>query len=89
MAESTTSSRSFAVVVPLLVSAVLAVLLWPELQVARWDLNDNVFHRLLVERVVEAAEGGESPLDLWVSEICLGYPVLRSYQPLGHWLTAA
>ena len=58
--------------------------LWPELAVSRVDLNDNVFHFTLTERMVQAVERGENPLDCWSSEWSLGYPVLRTYQPLAH-----
>ena len=71
--------------------AVLAVnitALWPELSISRVDLNDNVFHFTLIERMVQAVERGESPLDNWSPEWTLGYPVLRIYQPLSHALVA-
>ena len=56
----------------------------------RWpDLNDNVLHYTLAARVVEAVDRGESPLDFWVSEWTLGYPVPRTYQPLGHLVVAS
>src|ERR1035441_10798095 len=60
--------------------------LWPELSISRVDLNDNVFHFTLVERMVQAVEHGENPLDCWSPEWSLGYPVLRTYQPLAHTL---
>lgn len=52
------------------------------------DLNDNVLHYTLAARVVAAIDRGESPLDFWVSEWTLGYPVPRTYQPLGHLVVA-
>jgi uncharacterized membrane protein len=66
------------------VLAVNSVALWPELSISRVDLNDNVFHFSLIERMVQTVERGESPLDNWSSEWSLGYPVLRTYQPLAH-----
>jgi uncharacterized membrane protein len=75
-----------------LLAAVLAVNaagLWPELSVSRVDLNDNVFHFTLIERMVQAVERGESPLDGWSPEWSLGYPVLRTYQPLAHILVTS
>ncbi|MBZ5677905.1 MAG: glycosyltransferase family 39 protein [Acidobacteriia bacterium] len=75
----------------MLLCAVLAVnvtALWPELSISRVDLNDNVFHFTLIERMVQAVERGESPLDNWSPEWTLGYPVLRTYQPLSHALVA-
>jgi uncharacterized membrane protein len=68
----------------LTVLVVNALSLWPELSISRVDLNDNVLHYTLVERMVQAVERGENPLDCWSPEWSLGYPVLRTYQPLGH-----
>ena len=72
----------------LTVLVVNAVGLWPELSISRVDLNDNVLHFTLVERIVQAVERGENPLDCWSPEWSLGYPVLRTYQPLSHALVA-
>ena len=72
----------------LAVLVVNAVGLWPELSISRVDLNDNVLHFTLVERIVQAVERGENPLDCWSPEWSLGYPVLRTYQPLAHALVA-
>ena len=68
----------------LTVLVVNAVGLWPELSISRVDLNDNVLHFTLVERMAQAVERGENPLDCWSPEWSLGYPVLRTYQPLAH-----
>jgi uncharacterized membrane protein len=73
----------------LAVLVVNAVALRAELTVSRVDLNDNVFHFTLIERIVQTAERGENPLDVWSPEWSLGYPVLRTYQPLAHLLVAA
>lgn len=76
----------------LAVAAALALnLYWltPELTVARFDLNDNVMHYGLAVRMAEAIEHGENPFDHWVSEWTLGYPVPRTYQPLGSFSVAA
>ncbi len=59
-----------------------------ELAISRADLNDNVLHFTLIERMVEAVERGEHPADFWVSEWTLGYPVPRTYQILGHGVVA-
>ena len=76
----------FALLLTVLV--VNALGLWPEISISRVDLNDNVFHFTLVERIVQAVERGENPLDCWSPEWSLGYPVLRTYQPLAHALVA-
>ena len=73
-----------ALVLLLAVLVVNAAGLWPEMAVSRVDLNDNVFHFTLTERMVQAVERGENPLDCWSPEWSLGYPVLRTYQPLAH-----
>ena len=84
-----TREKLLALALLLTVLAVNAAGLWPELAVSRVDLNDNVFHFTLVERMVQAVERGENPLDCWSGEWSLGYPVLRTYQPLAHALVAA
>ena len=69
-----------------LVAAVVltqAVALWHELEISRVDRNDNVLHYTLIERMTDALRAGQNPLDLWVPEWSLGYPVTRTYQPLG------
>jgi uncharacterized membrane protein len=79
-------SREKLLAVALLLAALVvnAVGLWPEISISRVDLNDNVFHFTLVERMAQAVEHGENPLDFWSPEWSLGYPVLRTYQPLSH-----
>ena len=59
-----------------------------ELTTGRFDLNDSVLHYTLVDRMAEAMERGENPLDFWVPEFTFGYPVARTYQILGHILIA-
>src|SRR5262245_26684043 len=61
-----------------------AVVLFPEISIGRFPLNDSVLHLAMAQRMVRAMEGGENPLDCWTSEWTLGYPVSRTYQPLGH-----
>jgi hypothetical protein len=65
-----------------------AAALRPELTISRVDLNDNVLHYTLVERIVDAVQLGENPLDCWSAEWSFGFPVLRMYQPLAHFLVA-
>ncbi|HLX44843.1 MAG TPA: glycosyltransferase family 39 protein [Bryobacteraceae bacterium] len=65
-----------------------AVGLLPELAISRVDLNDNVLHFPLIQGVVQAIEHGRNPFDWWAPEWSLGYPVLRTYQPLAHALVA-
>jgi hypothetical protein len=84
-----TSPKRTVVVGLAVLAAVHAYFLWPELQVSRLDLNDNVMHLTLTSRLVQAIERGENPLDFWVSEWTLGYPVPRTYQTLGHFVPAA
>src|SRR5579883_599752 len=83
-------NRETAISVCLLLLVLLAnaIGLWPELTISRVSLNDSVLHYTLVERVVQAVEHGENPLDCWSAEWGLGFPVLRIYQPLAHLLVA-
>jgi len=60
----------------------------PELTISRVDLNDNAFHYPLIADMVRQMEQGHNPFDWWAPEWCLGYPVLRTYQPLGHFIVA-
>jgi uncharacterized membrane protein len=61
----------------------------PELRIERVPINDVVYHLAASERLATAFERGEPFLDPWVSEWALGYPVWRTYQPLGHIVAAA
>jgi uncharacterized membrane protein len=61
----------------------------PEMRIGRVPLNDVVFHLAASERMETSFERGEPFLDPWVSEWALGYPVWRSYQPVGHVVAAA
>jgi hypothetical protein len=63
-----------------------AIALAPELDVARVDLNDSVFHFTIIDRLVQRLAAGQSVLDFWMPEWSFGFPVVRDYQPLGHWL---
>src|SRR4051812_10880355 len=81
-------SSNWPLLCVLLLVGVNALALSGELRAGRFDLNDSVLHYTLVERVVQAVERGENPLDFWVSEWSLGYPVARSYQMLGHFSLA-
>ncbi|HXB71736.1 MAG TPA: glycosyltransferase family 39 protein [Candidatus Acidoferrales bacterium] len=77
---------SLALLLLLAVLIVNTIGLWPELSISRVDLNDNVYHFTLIERIVQAIDRGENPLDCWSPEWTMGYPVLRIYQPLAHLL---
>lgn len=67
-----------------LVVIVNAAALAPELDIGRVNLNDTVFHFTILDRLVQAPA-----LEFWMPEWSFGYPVLRGYQPLGHWLAAS
>lgn len=66
-----------------------AAALAPEISIGRVNLNDSVFHFTIIDRLVQQIGAGRSPLEFWMPEWSFGYPVLRGYQPLGHWLVAA
>ena len=86
MTPSRASTLAGLILLVVLIGNALA--LRAELSISRADLNDNVFHLTLIERIVQAVEHGENPLDVWSPEWSLGYPVLRTYQPLAHFLVA-
>lgn len=66
-----------------------ALVLAPEIAIGRVDLNDTVFHYTVIDRLVQRIGPGQATLDFWMPEWTFGYPVVRGYQPLGHWLVAA
>ena len=66
-----------------------AIGLAPELTIGRQDRNDGAMHFPLVAGMVHAIERGDYPFDFWAPESSLGYPVLRTYQPLAHAIVAA
>src|SRR5579872_3726525 len=66
------------------VSILHAVVLAPELTISRVDLNDNAMHWPIIEDMAQAIERGDNPVDWWAPEWSMGYPVLRTYQPLAH-----
>jgi hypothetical protein len=77
-------TRGLARAIVVLVVIANAVALVAELEIGRVNLNDNVFHFTILDRLVQ-----QPALELWMPEWSFGYPVLRGYQPLGHWLAAA
>src|SRR6266545_7848003 len=76
-------------VVLLAVVAASAVGMWPDLAASRVDLNDNVSHFAMIERIVDVVQHGGNPLDAWSPEWTFGFPMLRDYQTLAHLLVAA
>ncbi len=83
-------SKERLVALSLLAAVLLAnaIGLAPELSISRVDRNDNAMHYPLVAGMVDAIERGGNPFDWWAPEWSLGYPVLRTYQPLGHAIVA-
>jgi hypothetical protein len=67
-----------------LVVLVNATALAPELEIGRVNLNDTVFHFTILDRLVQ-----QPALEFWMPEWSFGYPVLRGYQPFGHWLAVS
>src|SRR5262245_7986872 len=76
--------REWGLLCVLVMVAANAYALRDELAAGRFDLNDSVFHYTLMDRTAESIENGENPLDHWVSEWTLGYPVPRTYPVLAH-----
>ena len=77
-----------AVFILLFIVAVSATGMWPDLAASRIDLNDNISHFALIERIVGTVEHGGNPLDAWSPEWTFGFPMLRLYQTLAHLLVA-
>ena len=88
MSRFPVSSREISWGVVILWTLIHAFALRHELTITTVDLNDNVYHYTLAARMAQALESGENPLDCWASEWSLGYPVPRTYQPLGHIVAA-
>lgn len=65
-----------------------AWVLYPEIEISRVDLNDSVFHYTIADSIVSRVNSAKQPLDFWMNEWTFGYPVVRDYQPLAHWLVA-
>jgi uncharacterized membrane protein len=79
------TARAIVTVVVALGATVLA----PEISIGRVDLNDSVFHFGVIDRLAQRVRDGQPVLDFWMPEWSFGYPVVRTYQPLGHWLVVA
>ena len=76
--------RRFSLILLAAVLVVNCVVLWPELSIAKVDLNDNVSHLVFIHGMVNAVETGQNPIDFWSPECSTGFPVFRVYQPLAH-----
>ena len=59
-----------------------AVALLPEITIPVPSNNDDATHFLLIQRMSEAFARGENPLDFWLPQVELGFPLLVYYQPL-------
>ena len=78
---------AFSLLAVVLIANVIGLV--PELTISRVDLNDNAMHFPMVAEMVQAIERGDNPFDWWAPEWSLGYPMLRTYQPLAHAIVAA
>src|SRR2546430_1376152 len=67
------------------VVAAHAIVLWPEIATGAERNNDFISHFTLIQGMAQAA----NPLDFWSPEVSLGFPVMRTYQPLAHLLVVA
>jgi hypothetical protein len=83
-----TARLARAVPVLLVAAACLfnAVAYLSEVLVAAPDINDDVFHFGLIQRMNAAWEAGGHPLDTWIGYWGQGFPVLRYYQHLPHFV---
>lgn len=86
--QPTAATARFARAVPLLLVAAAclfnALAYQSELRDPAPDVNDDVFHFGLVQRMNDAWGAGGDPLDTWVGDWGQGFPVLRYYQHLPH-----
>lgn len=57
-----------------------------ELRIAAPDINDDVYHLGLIRAIDAAWASGGHPLDTWVGAWGQGFPVLRYYQHLPHFV---
>lgn len=76
-------------IAPLAVAVIQMIALRAELTITHVDLNDNVSHFTMIERMEQAVERGKNPIDFQVPETSFGYPMLRTYQPLAHAIVVA
>ena len=75
------------IAVVLLVAApmvVTFVTLLPEITIPIPNLNDDAFQFLLIQRMDEALRIGGNPLDVWVPQLELGFPLATFYQHFPH-----
>jgi len=86
----TTANARLARALPLLLVAAAclfnAVAYLAEFTVAAPDINDDVFHFGLIQRMNAAWDAGGNPLDTWIGYWGQGFPVLRYYQHLPHFV---
>lgn len=64
------------------------VLLWPEATYGGLTHNNLMHHAHLVRRFLAAFHEGSLGLDAWDDTAMLGYPAVRSYQHLTHFLAS-
>src|SRR5436189_5557883 len=81
-------SRHWSLGVAARASAAAFALLLPELVIGQADLNDHCYHFPIIARMADEIARGGNPIDFWLADWSLGYAVPRTYQPLGHLLTA-
>ena len=82
----TRSSRPASVVLGFIIAVPMlftAVTLLPELTAVP-SVNDDAAHWVFVQRADDALSRGEDPVDHWVPQLELGFPVFAYYQHLPH-----
>jgi hypothetical protein len=88
--QTSHDSRQLARAVPLLmvVAACVfnAIAYTTELRELAPDVNDDVFHFGLIQHMNAAWDAGSNPLDTWIGYWGQGFPVLRYYQHLPHFV---
>jgi len=79
-------SQAWPILVAVAACLFNAVAYLSELGSAAPDTNDDVFHFGLVRQMNAAWNAGGHPLDTWIADWGQGFPVLRYYQHLPHFV---
>jgi hypothetical protein len=84
--DSTQLARAVPLLLVVAACVFNAIAYMTELRDAAPDVNDDIFHFGLIQRMNAAWEAGGNPLDTWIGYWGQGFPVLRYYQHLPHFV---
>ena len=85
-AETARLARALPILLVVAACTFNALAYLTELRDAAPDINDDVFHLALIRQMNAAWDAGGHPLDTWIADWGQGYPVLRYYQHLPHFI---